>query len=45
LILHYIEDHQYLPPEVFIKALRKIDPGSPEYLSECDRIWNSHMSR
>ena len=38
LILHYIEDHQYLPPEVFLSAVRKTDPLSEDYQPACDRL-------
>lgn len=32
MIVHYIEDHQYLPPKEFVDAVMDgIMPGSPEY--------------
>ena len=39
LIIHYIEDHRYEPPEAFLAALRRTDPTSPDYRRECERIW------
>ena len=43
LILHYIQDHGYCPPEVFLQAVRRIDPQSPDYHATCDaiagRVW------
>jgi hypothetical protein len=38
LVLHYIEDHGYRPPEVFMLAMRKVDPQSPEYHAACDAV-------
>ena len=38
LILHYIEVHEYQPPEAFLRALRAVDPGAPEYHARCGAI-------
>jgi hypothetical protein len=38
LIVHYIEEHGYLPPDRFLDALRRADPGSPEYHAACDAL-------
>ena len=38
LILHYVEDHGYLPPEAFLRAVRRVDPRSAEYLAACSAI-------
>jgi hypothetical protein len=43
LILHYIEDHGYGPPEPFLIAVRRIDPTSPQYLQDCQRISDKAM--
>jgi hypothetical protein len=40
LIIHYIEDHGYKPPDEFLEALATIDPTQDEYRAECERIWN-----
>ncbi len=40
LIIHYIEDHGYQPPDEFLEALRLLDPTVDEYQAECERIWN-----
>ena len=39
LIIHYIEEHGYKPPDAFIEALSAIDPTADEYRAECERIW------
>jgi hypothetical protein len=39
LIIHYIEDHRYRPPDAFLEALAAIDPAADAYGSECERIW------
>ncbi len=43
LILHYMADHGYRPPQVFLEAVREVDPQSPEYHAACDtfsrRAW------
>jgi hypothetical protein len=44
LILHYIEDHGYGPPEPFLVAVRRIDPTSPHYLQDCQRISDKAMA-
>ncbi len=38
LILHYIEDHGYLPPPAFLQALRAADPGAPAYTAACSAV-------
>ena len=38
LIVHYIEDHGYLPPAAFLQAASKVDPRSPEYHAACDAL-------
>ena len=40
LVIHYIEDHGYKPPDEFVAALRALDPASDEYPAECARLWN-----
>jgi hypothetical protein len=39
LILHYIENHGYRPPDEFLEALRALDPTEEGYKAECVRIW------
>ncbi|MBW2455213.1 MAG: hypothetical protein JRI68_11915 [Deltaproteobacteria bacterium] len=39
LILHYIADHGYRPPEVFLAAVRKCDPHLADYHAACDAIF------
>jgi len=38
MILHYIEEHGYAPPEEFLRALSRCDPTTPEYVAECERL-------
>jgi len=41
MILHYIEAHQYKPPDEFIAAVLKCpDQGSPAYLKQMDHFPN-----
>jgi hypothetical protein len=44
LILHYIEDHGYVPPGPFLIAVRRVDPTSPQYLQDCQRISDKAMA-
>jgi len=39
LVIHYIEDHGYKPPDEFIKALLELDPAADEYEAECRRLF------
>ena len=47
LIYHYVVDHQYLPPDAFVRAV--LDgplPGSPEYLERADAFeWGRLAAR
>lgn len=39
LVIHYIEDHGYKPPDAFTDALLANDPSSDEYVAECKRLF------
>ena len=41
LVIHYVEDHGYLPPEEFLVALRAVEPTSARYRQACRRLWGS----
>ena len=44
LILHYIEDHSYAPPEPFLAAVRQLDTTSPQYQQDCQRLYDQEMA-
>ncbi len=39
LIIHYIEAHQYLPPQAFLTALRGCQPQTDSYRKNCEKYW------
>jgi hypothetical protein len=39
LMLHYIEQHDYLPPAPFLRAIRCTDPEDPAYHVRCIDLW------
>lgn len=44
LIVHYVDEHRYLPPEAFLDALAAIDPIQWNGTLECDRILDAAYS-
>jgi hypothetical protein len=38
MILHYVEEHGYAPPEEFLRALERCDPTTEAYRAACERL-------